>query len=141
LGDHERLKYGFKITLPKQKPFSICNYDGKYTFMKIITLHQRIKIDELLNHIREQLNPLFKKQRQSDIDFKIELVGDAIVISQPELYPGDILYHIEADGFNLNITRSEHYVDDVNSLTLESILNDLFKNISGKPGTDLVLEG
>ena len=109
--------------------------------MKIITLHQRIKIDELLNHIREQLNPLFKQQRQSDIDFKIERMGDAIEISQPELYPGDILYHIEVDGANLNITRSEHYVDDVNSLTVESILNDLFKNISGKPGTDLVLEG
>ena len=104
-------------------------------------LHQRVKIDELLNHIREQLNPLFKQQRQSDIDFKIERAGDAIEISQPELYPGDILYHIEVDGFNLNITRSEHYVDDVNSLTVESSLNDLFKNISGKPGTDLVLEG
>jgi hypothetical protein len=109
--------------------------------MKIITLHQRIKIDELLNQIREQLNPLFKQQRQSDIDFKIERAGDAIEISQQELYPGDILYHIEVDGVNLNITRSEHYVDDVNSLTVESILNDLFKNISGKPGTDLVLEG
>ncbi len=109
--------------------------------MKIITLHQRIKIDELLNHIREQLNPLFKQQRQSNIDFKIEKTGSAIEISQPELYPGDILYHIEVHGANLNITRSEHYVDDVNSLTVESILNDLFKNISGKPGTDLVLEG
>jgi hypothetical protein len=29
----------------------------------------------------------------------------------------------------------------VNSLTLESILNDLFKDISGKQGTDLILEG
>ena len=109
--------------------------------MKIITLHQRIKIDELLDHIRQQLNPLFKQQRQSDIDFTIEKTGNAIEISQPTLYPGDILYHIEVDGSNLNIIRSEHYVDDVNSLTVESILNDLFKNISGKPGTDLVLEG
>ena len=109
--------------------------------MKIITLHNRIEIDELLNHLQQQLNKLFKQQRQSDIDFKIEKAGNAIKISQPELYPGDILYHIEVDGSHLNITRSEHYVDDVNSLTVESILNELFENISGKPGTDLVLEG
>ena len=62
-------------------------------------------------------------------------------ISQQELYPGDILYHIEVKGDELHITRSEHYVDDVNSLTVESILNDLFNNLSGKLGTDLVLEG
>ena len=109
--------------------------------MKIITLHQRIKIDELLDHLQQRLNTIFKEQRQADIDFKIEKVGDTIEISQPELYPEDILYKIQVDGANLNITRSEHYVDDVNSLTVESILNDLFKNISGKPGTDLVLEG
>jgi hypothetical protein len=109
--------------------------------MKIITLHNRIKIDELLDQIKQKLNTIFKQQRQADIDFKIEKIGDTIEISQPELYPGDILYRIQVDGSNLNITRCEHYVDDVNSLTVESILNDLFKNISGKPGTDLVLEG
>jgi hypothetical protein len=109
--------------------------------MKIITLHNRININELFNHLQQNLNPLFKEHRHIDIDFKIEKVGDAIEISQPELYPGDILYKIEVDGINLNITRSEHYVDDVNSLTVESILNDLFNDVSGKPGTDLILEG
>ena len=109
--------------------------------MKIVTLHNHIKIDELLHHLQMQLNTLFKEQRQADIDFKIEKVGNTIEISQPEIYPGDILYKIEIDGTKLNITRSEHYVDDVNSLTVESILNDLFKHVAGKNGTDLLQEG
>jgi hypothetical protein len=109
--------------------------------MKIVTLHTRIKPDELFEHINQRLNPLFKEQRQMDIDFVFERSGDAVEISQPELYPGDILYRIEISGMDLNITRSEHYVDDVNSLTVESILNNLFKDISDKQGTDLVQEG
>ena len=40
--------------------------------MKIVTLHNRIEIDELLHHLQMQLNTLFKEQRQADIDFKIE---------------------------------------------------------------------
>jgi hypothetical protein len=109
--------------------------------MKIITLHERINTGDLFDHIKQQLNPLFKECRKIDLNFNVECSGDAIDITQPDLYPGDILYHIEVKGSELHITRSEHYVDDVNSLTVESILNDLFKDVSGKQGTDLILEG
>jgi hypothetical protein len=109
--------------------------------MKIITLHKRINTDELFKLIQLQLNPLFREQRRMNLDFVVERSGNVINIIQPELYPGDILYHIEVKGDELYITRCEHYVDDVNSLTVESILNDLFGILSGKPGTDLILEG
>jgi hypothetical protein len=109
--------------------------------MKIITLHERINTGDLFDHIKQQLNPLFKECRKIDLNFNVECSGDAIDITQPDLYPGDILYPIEVKGSELHITRSEHYVDDVNSLTVESILNDLFKDVSGKQGTDLILEG
>jgi len=109
--------------------------------MKIITLHTRIQPAELMSHIVRHLNPLFREQRKSDIDFKIEKIGDVIEISQPELYPEEVLFKIKVNGSELNITRCEHYVDDVNSLTVESILNDLFKDLSDKQGTDLVQEG
>jgi hypothetical protein len=109
--------------------------------MKIITLHNRINTDELHNHIQQYLNPLFREQRQSDLSFNIEKTTDAIEISQPALYGEDALFKIEIKGSELWITRSEHYADDVNSLTIESILNDLFSNVSGKPGTDLLQEG
>jgi hypothetical protein len=118
-----------------------CSGNIILTTMKIITLHKRINKDELFTVIQKHLNPLFREQRKMKLDFNIEQVGNVINISQEELYPGDILYHIEVKGDELHITRCEHYVDDVNSLTVESILNDLFNNLSGTLGTDLILEG
>lgn len=109
--------------------------------MKIITLHTRIDPNELLNHIRRNIDPMFKEQRQTSLHFIVEDYGNTIKISQPELYGNDVLFNIEVKGRELHITRSEHYVDDVNSLTVESILNDLFNNLSDKYGTDLVREG
>jgi hypothetical protein len=109
--------------------------------MKIITLHKRINPTELRDHIRENLDSKFKDYRDTEVHFVVEGEGNVTDISQPELYPGDILYHIEAEGQELHITRSEHYTDDVNSLTIESILNDLFKDHSGINGTDLLQEG
>lgn len=109
--------------------------------MKVITLHTRINPDELLAHLQRKLNPLLKQQRQQDISFKIEKVGDAVEISQPEMYEG-ALFHLEIKGRELCITRNEHYVDDVNSLTVESILNILFEDLTDDiRGVDLVTEG
>jgi hypothetical protein len=109
--------------------------------MKIITLHKDINIDRVYNHLKQNVNAAFRKHKPTTIEFIVTKNADnTIDITQPELYEG-ILYHIEPDGNNLNITRSEHYVDDVNSLTLESAMNELFDDLSGKKGTDLVQEG
>jgi hypothetical protein len=109
--------------------------------MKVITLHTRIVADELLEHLQQKVNPLFREQRQQDIYFNIEKVGDAIEIAQPALYEG-VLFRLEIKGRELWITRNEHYVDDVNSLTLESVLNSLFEDMTDDPrGVDLVTEG
>jgi hypothetical protein len=83
---------------------------------------------------------LFHKQKQSDINFLTENKNGAIEISHPELYDG-FLFKIEIEGNELHITRSEHYVDDVNSLTIESILNNLFEELAGEKGVTFVLEG
>ena len=108
--------------------------------MKIITLHSAIHINELYNLLQQKLNQFFHERRQSNINFIIERKGDTIEISQPEMYEG-FLFSIVVNGTQLQITRSEHYVNDVNSLTIESILNHLFKDLSGSKGTDLVQEG
>ncbi|AMR30633.1 hypothetical protein A0256_03935 [Mucilaginibacter sp. PAMC 26640] len=108
--------------------------------MKIITLHKPVNVDQLYHHVKERLNPIFQKQRQSDISFVIENTPEGVAISQPELYEG-ILFTIAVQNDELWITRNEHYVDDVNSITLESILNSLFDDLSDGLGTDLVLEG
>ena len=109
--------------------------------MKVITLHTPIVTDELLEHLRSRLNTLFRDQRQVDFDFTIEKNGNAVEISQPELYEG-VLFKLEVYGPELHITRNEHYVDDVNSLTIESILNSLFEDLTDDiRGVDLVTEG
>ena len=108
--------------------------------MKIIDINSVVTKDQLLKFLQEKLNPLFQKQKQSDLQFTIESKGDTIEISQPDLYAG-FLFQIEINGTQLLITRSEHYVDDINSLTLESILNGMFEELSGNNGVKLVLEG
>jgi hypothetical protein len=110
--------------------------------MKIITLHTPVDINELYNLMQQKLNPFFHERRKSDsdIDFTVERKGDAIEIYGPEIYEG-FLFSLSLNGSELWITRSEHYVDDVNSLTIESILNNLFKDLAGDHGTDLVQEG
>ena len=109
--------------------------------MKIITLHTRVDPEALRAHIRENLDTIFLEQRHVSLHFVVGGEGNVIDVSQPDLYGTDILYHIEMNGPDLHITRSEHYTDDVNSLTVESILNELFQDASGKYGTDLLQEG
>lgn len=108
--------------------------------MKIINISRTITNDELLAHVTKNLNQLFSLQRGININFKIKQAGDAIEISQPEMYEG-FLFSIAINGHELWITRSEHYVDDVNSLTVESILNELFENLAGNSGVKITLEG
>ena len=108
--------------------------------MKIITLHNRIDPGELREHIKKHLNKMFREQRKVELDFIVSGVGNIIDILESELYKS-ILFHIDVRGSELYITRSEHYVDDVNSLTVESILNELFNDVAGKFGTDLLREG
>jgi hypothetical protein len=109
--------------------------------MKTITLHNRIDTDQLLDHIQQKLNPLFWEQRQQRIVFQIIKNGDGVDILQEQMYEG-ALFHLEVKGPQLLITRNEHYVDDVNSLTIESILNSLFEDLTDDiRGVEIVTEG
>ena len=108
--------------------------------MKIINIHKTVTADELLALIELKLDPLFKEQRQTEIHFIGEINDGGVEISQPELYQG-FLFRIVIKGKELYITRSEHYVDDINSLTVESILNFLFAELAGEPGVTFILEG
>ena len=107
--------------------------------MKIITLHQPVSQTALFGLLNNKVNPLFKEQRQTDVNFIFSNKPDGIEITQP-LYEG-VLFKIEIKGDELWITRNEHYTDDVNSLALESILNGLFEDLASDLGTDLVQEG
>jgi len=108
--------------------------------MKILNIHKTIHPGELVHLLQQKLNPLFKEQRQTEVDFLTQINNGIVEISQPELYDG-VLFSIEVKGHELHITRSEHYVDDVNSLTIESILNELIKDLAANGEVTFVLEG
>jgi hypothetical protein len=108
--------------------------------MKILDLHKTITAGQLLSLLDKKLNPLFEQQRQTVINFISENKDGLIEISAPPLYEG-FLFRIEIKGHELHITRSEHYVDDVNSLTIESILNEIFARLAADGKVTLVLEG
>ena|ERR1700691_2640024 len=108
--------------------------------MKILNIHKTIRPDELLQLIQQKLNPLFKEHRQTEICFTAENKNGVIEISGPSPYEG-FLFRIEIKGRELWITRSENYIDDVNALTVESILNMLFEELAGDTGITFVLEG
>ncbi|MFD2144868.1 hypothetical protein [Mucilaginibacter antarcticus] len=109
--------------------------------MKIITLHTATTPDKLLSHVQQNLNPMFAQQRQQTINFTVGIVNDAVEISQPDMYEG-ALFTIAINEKELWITRNEHYVDDVNSLTIESILASLFEDLTDDiRGVEMIQEG
>ncbi|MDB5132761.1 MAG: hypothetical protein JWR02_2510 [Mucilaginibacter sp.] len=108
--------------------------------MKIINIHRKITIGELYALLQEKLNPQFHQQRESDISFNIENAGTFVEINQPALYE-EYLFRIAIQETKLLITRQADYIDDVNALTIESILNGLFEELAGDTGITFVLEG
>jgi hypothetical protein len=108
--------------------------------MKIIDIHGKTTTDELYTLLQEKLNPQFQQQRKSDISFNIENAGTFVEINQPALYEG-YLFRIEIKDTKLLITRHADYIDDVNALTIESVLNGLFEELAGDIGITFVLEG
>ncbi|MDB4904814.1 MAG: hypothetical protein JWQ63_4095 [Mucilaginibacter sp.] len=108
--------------------------------MKIIDIHKFITADYLLSLLQQRLNPQFQHQRQSDISFTFKNTGNGVEILQPELYE-KFLFRIEIKGTELLIIRGSDYIDDVNELTVESILFLLFGELAGEEGITFVLDG
>ncbi|MES2269233.1 MAG: hypothetical protein V4520_20885 [Bacteroidota bacterium] len=103
--------------------------------MKIITANRPWDTDQLTQTLQQKVNPLFMEARQMDMQFNIVKDGDTIEISQPDYYEG-YLFSIKVQGNKLYIAKSEHYVDDVNQITLQSILETLQMDSLG--GADIV---
>ncbi len=99
--------------------------------MKIINTNKPVSVSELEKVLAEKLNPLFHRQRQLELNFDIINREGAIEIINTELYDG-FLFRIEIQGNEMHIIKSEHYTDDVNVLTLEDILNNLFLQFPGR---------
>jgi hypothetical protein len=112
----------------------------KTSFMKIIHTKGPVKVNELKNFLEEKLSPLFKERRQADIDFVFTQTNNGIQITQPDMYE-DFLFQIDViSDTELHVIKSEHYTDDVNVLTIEDILNNLYMEYPGRDNIDYIGE-
>ncbi|GAB3928375.1 hypothetical protein [Mucilaginibacter myungsuensis] len=103
--------------------------------MKIITASTNWNTDRLYQTLQDKLDPLFKGARQIDAEVKVNKVADSIEVGIPEFYDG-YLFKLTAEGRELHVAKSEHYVDDINQLTLQSILETL--QMEDWDGADIV---
>ncbi|MBE9586895.1 hypothetical protein IM792_20770 [Mucilaginibacter sp. JRF] len=94
--------------------------------MKIINTTKPILVDELYEYLKDNLNRQFREHKKENIDFDLLLNGQTITIQKPDLYDGFLFRLTTTGSTTLEVAKSEHYVDDVNVLTLESVLDDLF---------------
>ncbi|WP_462265242.1 hypothetical protein [Mucilaginibacter sp.] len=98
---------------------------------KVTTKQHPVNTHHIYEFLQHHLNKNFTRQRQQDIEFLIEEKDDnAIEISKPGMYEG-YLFRVEGRGNELHVHKTEQYTDDVNILTLEDILNNLFMDYSG----------
>lgn len=108
--------------------------------MKIIHTKSPVNAQDLKSFLETKLPALFKQQRQADIDFTYNISTDGLEIAQPDMYE-DFLFKITVvNNQELHITKSEHYTDDVNVLTLEDILNNLFMEYPGRDNIENIEE-
>lgn len=109
--------------------------------MKIIHTKEPVASADIKAFLERELPPQFKLQRHADIDLTFTETPNGLQISQPDLYE-DWLFTIElVNPEEIHITKSEHYTDDVNVLTLEDIMNNLFLKFPGRNNIDQIAEG
>ncbi|MBK0380371.1 hypothetical protein [Mucilaginibacter segetis] len=107
--------------------------------MKIINTDHPVSPREYANYLRRKLNPLYKLRRHNDIDFDITDTADSIEILKPDMYDG-FLFRLEFKEDEIDVIKTEHYTDDVNVLTLEDILNNLYMEYPGEDNISSIAE-
>ncbi|OCX53126.1 hypothetical protein BEL04_02085 [Mucilaginibacter sp. PPCGB 2223] len=100
--------------------------------MKAFKTNKYLSARHLQGYLNEHLNDLFKAKIQKDIAMQITLTGEhTIEIGQPQFYDS-FLYKMIVKGDELQLIKSEHYVDDVYNLALEDIVLNLIESYIGQ---------
>src|SRR6478609_5810884 len=108
--------------------------------MKIINVDKPITPEQYAGYLRQKLNPLFKERRKVELSFDIVNDSDSIEVQNTGYYDG-FLFRFEFKGNEIDVIKSEHYTDDVNVLTLEDILNNLYMEYPGRDNISMIEEG
>ncbi len=104
--------------------------------MKVFKTTQAVSAEKVKAFLDDKLNPLFEQRRQSSICFNIVTDNEALLITN-ENYE-DPLFRIELKGNEIDVTKSEHYTDDINAIALESSLEELFAKFPEDGNIDYV---
>ena len=104
--------------------------------MKTISLNNSITAQEVYRILRDNLNPMFSQRKHEDIGFDILQNGNSVDILKPGLYEG-YLFRLIVKPQALEVHESEHYVDDVNALTINAILDEIFVKYLGATAPQL----
>ena len=94
-------------------------------------------VQALRQYLAERLNTLFKNKIQKDVTMQITEHGNIIEIGQPEFYES-FLYKIIVTGNDVQLIKSEHYVDDVYNLALEDIVLSLIESYIGQENIETI---
>jgi hypothetical protein len=108
--------------------------------MKIINVDHPITATEYADYLRRKLNPLFNERRNVQLSFDIVNTDNSVEVQNTEFYDG-FLFRFEFKGDEIDVIKSEHYTDDVNVLTLEDILNNLYMEFPGRENISQIAEG
>ncbi|MBW4889178.1 hypothetical protein KXQ82_05600 [Mucilaginibacter sp. HMF5004] len=95
--------------------------------------------DELYRLFSTSLNAGLTDKIKSDIHLVITQTTDGIEIGQPDFYE-TYLYKITINGNDVLVGKSEHYIDDVNSLALEDLIDNIITGYLGINSIETILQ-
>jgi len=106
--------------------------------MKTFKTGIRPSTQALQQYLTERLNTLFKNKIQKDVIMQVTQTEDnTIEIGQPDFYES-FLYKIVINGSDVQLVKSEHYVDDVYNLALEDIVLSLIESYIGQDNIETI---
>ncbi|WP_448698491.1 hypothetical protein ACFGVR_16735 [Mucilaginibacter sp. AW1-3] len=92
----------------------------------------------LHQYMAERLNELFEAKIQKDVAMQVTQTDYSTVeIGHPKYYES-FLYKMIVKGSDIQLIKSEHYVDDVYNLALEDIVLTLIEKYIGQDNLETI---
>ncbi len=94
---------------------------------------------ELFELFKEHVPERFSDKIKKELQLTITETAEGIEIGIPEFYE-TYLYKIKVVGSEVHAAKSEHYIDDVNNLALEDIIDETIVDYLGVNHIETILQ-
>jgi len=105
--------------------------------MKTYQTNKTQSVHDLTIKLQDELPLKFDGKINALAQMNILEKGNSIEIWLPAPYE-EYLYKIDIHGSNVNISKSEHYTDDVNSLAMEDVLMGTIIDFIGRENIEFI---